>query len=348
MSQKARLTLCAAAVLYLAGDFFLFHGPLPRAIQGFSPDSPQSVEKARKEGVIARVGNRPISASQLERAVCERLWLEGKVFANLPPAEQKAVRKAALDELIERELLLSEIKGQEQPVEIPAAEIDERLKSFSARFESKDVLATALKSQGIPSEKALRDRLAAHLREEKFLAARIATSAKISDEEAKKWFTEHEKELATPERVEARHLFIPTLQTPAEEAKKKLDEALAQLTAKQKDFPTLAKEISQDPSSKDQGGHLGWMTRSRLSPDLAEPLFSLPPNQPALLRTRLGWHLIEVTGRKPAEPRTFEAAKAEVLAALEAVKRRDAVKAYRENLRKSATSVKILDPDLAA
>jgi len=348
MIPKARLTLCTAVLLYLAGDFFLFNGPLHQAIQVLSPESPESIEKARKEGIVARVGRHTISSSQLERALNENLWLEGKTLAGLSPEEQKTARKAALADLIGQELLLAEIKAAEPALEVSAAEIDARLKGFTARFSNKEALEGAMKSQGIASEKDLRDRLASMIRREKFVEAKIAPQARVSDDEAKKWFEAHGKELAIPERVEARHIFIPTLQTPAEEAKKKLDEALAQLTAKQKDFAALAKEFSQDPATKDRGGNLGWMTRARLAPDLAAPLFSLPVHQPSLVRTRLGWHLIEITARKATEPRTFEDAKAEVLSALEAVKRRDAVKAYRADLLKSKDSIRILDPDLAA
>ncbi len=42
-----------------------------------------------------------------------------------------------------------------------------------------------------------------------------------------------------------------------------------------------------------------------------------------------------VTARKPAEPRTFEQAKPEVLAALEAIKRRQATEDFRKSLRNS-------------
>jgi parvulin-like peptidyl-prolyl isomerase len=51
------------------------------------------------------------------------------------------------------------------------------------------------------------------------------------------------------------------------------------------------------------------------------------------MRTKLGWHLAEVTARKPAEPRSFEESRTEVMAALEAVKRRDATREYRQALR---------------
>lgn len=347
MTHKARLTLCAAFLAYLAGDFFLFNGPLNRAVgQAFSPDTPQALEKARKEGVVARVGNRPISRSQLDRAVFERLALEGKTLDGLPPEEQTAAKKAALEELIESELLLAEMNAAGKPAEVPAAEIDERLGRLTARFGGdKGALDAAMKAQGIASEKDLRDRIASQIRIEKYVAAKV-TPAPPTEEEAKKWFTAHEKDLALPERVEARHIFIPTVQTEPEEAKKKLEEALAQLNAKQKNFPNLAKEFSQDPSTKDEGGYLGWMSRARLSPDLAEPLFSLPVGQPTLVRSRLGWHLVEIMTRKGAEPRSFDDAKAEILSALETVKRRDAVKAHREKLRASATvPIRILEPE---
>jgi len=350
MTHKARLTLCAAFLAYLAGDFFLFNGPLNRVVvQTFSPDTPQALEKARKEGVVARVGGRPISRSQLDRAVSERLALEGKTLDDLSADEQTAANKSALQELIEGELLLAEMNAAGKPAEVPAAEIDERLHRLTARFGGdKGALETAMKAQGIPATDDLRKRIASQLQVEKYVAARVIPTPP-TEEEAKKWFMAHEKELALPERVEARHIFIPTLQAEPEEVKKKLEEALAQLTAKQVNFPKLAKEVSQDPSSKDDGGYLGWMSRARLSPDLAEPMFSLPVGQPTLVRSRLGWHLVEIMTRKGSEAQSFDHAKPEILSALDAVKRRDAVKTYREKLRASATvPIRILEPDLAS
>ncbi len=344
MSQKARIILCSALPLYLAGDFFLFNGPLNRAIRVFSPDTPEAIAKARKQGVVARVGRQPITESQLERAVFERLWLEGRTLASLSADELKASRKAALDDLIENELLRARIESAETKTQPSEADIDERLKSFSSAFPSKTDLEAAAKTQGIPSGKALRDRIAARIIEEKFILSR--TSVTVTEDEAKKWHDEHAKELEFPERVEARHVFIGTPNTPAEEGRKKIDEALAQLTAKQKDFATIAKEISEDTSSKDNGGNLGWLTRARLSPDFAEPVFTQAVNQPVIIRTRLGWHLLEITNRKSAEPRTFDDAKPEILSALEAVKQREAIKSFRDNLRKSATGIVILDPEL--
>ncbi len=345
MIQKTCLVISAAFLAYLAGDLFVFNGPARRGLERFSPDSPASVEKAKAEGVVARVGDYPITSSQVDRAVTERLWWEGRKPADLQPEDLAAARRAALQDLIDRHLIRSGIAGLEKPIEVPAAEIDARFQELVAPFGGKEALGEALASQGISSEKELRDRVAARLREEKFILA--AVPAVVTEGEAEKWYAEHQQDLGLPERLEARHIFAATLDTPPDQAKQKLEGALAALSAKQKDFAALAKELSEDPATKDSGGNLGWMSRRRLSPDFAEPVFSLGVNQPSLIRSRLGWHLVEVTGRKSAEPRAFQDAKPEVLAALEAVKRRDALASYRGKLRADAAAgIRIYDEAL--
>jgi parvulin-like peptidyl-prolyl isomerase len=315
--------------IYLVCDAFL-HGPVFRAAA--------SLLDPGRENNVARVFKQTITRSQLDRAVRERLWLEGKTIDSLTPENLKSVRQAALDELIDQELLRAKAAVAAMDLKVTAEEITGRLDRLAARFESKDEMKSAMKSQGIASERDLRDRLAARIQQEKFVESKIGPPAKVTDEEAKKWFDENQKDLTNPERVEVRHVFLPTLDHPPEEAKAKLESALADLTAKKKDFTTLAKELSEDPATKDNGGSLGWMTRDRLPVDFAAPVFSLSLNQPTLVRTRLGWHLVEVTGRKPAEPRTFEQAKPEILSALEAVKRRKAIADSRAALRKDEGS----------
>ncbi len=321
-----RIALYGTILAYLAGDLFVFHGPLSRTIERAHPDSAEAI-------VVARVFNLQITRSQLDRAVSERLWLTGQSIDSLTPEARKIVRYAALNELIDHELLRIKANVNAPQLRVSDEEIDERLQRFQARFESPDAMLSAMKSQGIPSKQDLRDRLAARIQQEKYVDSKIAPLAQVTDEEARDWFGQNQKDLATPERIEARHVFIPTLDRSPEEAKAKLEVALGELTSNTKDFATLAKELSEDPATNDNGGSLGWMTRKRLPADFSTPVFAMPVSQPSLIQTRIGWHLVEVTARKPAEPRSFEQAKPEVLAALEAVKRRQAAIEYRAALR---------------
>ncbi len=319
--SSLRLAIYGAVLAYLVADLLIFNGPLRQSIEAIRQPRPD---------IVARVAGHPITRSQLDRAVSEKLWLEGN-----PAADPATIRAAALEELIDHELLRLQVKELDPPLTVSDEEINERLRRLVGRFESKGELETAMKSQGIPNERGLRDRLAARIRREKLVALRVGESIKVTDEDARKWFDANQQSIALPERVEARHIFIPTLDHPPEEAKQKLHAALVELTEKKKDFDSLAKEISEDPATKDSGGALGWMTRERLPADFAAPVFSLETNQPALVRTKLGWHLVEVTARKPAEPRGFEQAKPEILAALEAIKRRKATEDFRKSLRQA-------------
>lgn len=321
-----RFGIYGAVLVCLLCDLHFCHGPMSRWLRRMVPEAPTAV-------VVARVYGYTIHRSQLDRAVAERLWSEGKTLAALSPADRKLIRHAALEDLIDHELLRMKAKLNAVDLIVSDEEIAERFRRFTARFASKAELETAMRAQGIPNEQALRDRLAARLRQEKFVESSIAPLVKVTDDEARQWFAKNQQQLAIPERIEVRQVFLPTLDRDADAVQQTLAAALASLTDRTKDFATLARELSEDPTSKDQGGSLGWLTRERLPAELAAPLFALPPNQPTLVRSKMGWHLVEVIGRKPAEPRSFDAAKPEILSALEAVNRRQATTDFRNELR---------------
>jgi parvulin-like peptidyl-prolyl isomerase len=343
-----RIGIYGAVFIYLICDLNFCGGPLSRKLRNSDPNSPDAIAKAKAAGVVARVYGYEIHRSQLDRAVIERLWAEGKTLTDLPPAARQQIRFAVLEDLIDHELLRMKVKVNTFTLVVSEEEIAERLRRFNERFASKSELEAAMKSQGIPDEQALRERLTARLQQEKYVESRIAPLIKITDEEARDWYQANQQHLAIPERIEARHIFLPTLERDADEVKQSLTAALAELTAKTKDFPTLARELSDDPTTKDQGGSLGWITRDRLPADLAAPWFALPLQQPTLMRSKIGWHLVEITGRKPAEPRSFDQAKAEIFTALEAVKRRQASTAFRNELRKLEAKTVVIYREMVA
>ena len=296
---------------------------------------------------VATVDQQKITRSEVDRALYQQLWLQGKSAADLEPAPLLAARTAALDELIDRALVRARVAAHGGNLQLTEAEIDARYNRFASRFASTSEMEASLKSQDLGSASDLRKRLVEQLLEEAFVASEIAPLIKVEDGEARAWYAAHADALAMPERIEVRHVFLATLDHPVDEAKAKLEQALVDLTTKRKDFAALATELSEDEASRNRGGSLGWMTRERLPVDFAEAVFAMPLAQPTLVRSRLGWHLVEVTARKAAEPRSFEQAKAEVIAALESSKRARAIAEFRANLRRSAsTQIKIFEDRL--
>jgi parvulin-like peptidyl-prolyl isomerase len=326
-----RLGIYGGVFIYLICDLHFCGGPLSRCLR--QAGGKRAPAEAAAGDLVARVYGYQIHRSQLERAVHERLWREGKTPAELSPQNRKLVRAAALEDLIDHELLRTKVGVNTSDLKVGEAELDERFRRFTERFPTRQELEAAMISQGIADEQALRERLAARIQQEKYVDLRIAPLVTVTEEDARKWFDENRQVMSTPERVEARHIFRPTLEREPDAEKQVLEATLAALTAGTRDFATLARELSEDPLTKDRGGALGWMTRERLPADLAAPLFTLPLNQPCLVRSKLGWHLLEVTARKPAEPRDFEQAKPEILSALGVIRRRQAAAEFRNSLR---------------
>lgn len=327
-----RLILYGGILGYLFADLFLFHGPIAKIMEADNPFSAKSRLIARSNRIIATVSTQPITQGQLDRAVNERLWLTGTKVSHTS-AELKLLRNAALNDLIDQELLRTKSMASTTEVAVSDQELEARLQRFQARFESKDEMLTAMKSQGIPNMDTLRKRLIAQIQQEKYITLKLDPLAEATEEEARAWYDEHREALSNPQQIQARHIFLPSLSHNDADAQQILSKALTSLQSGSKDFTSIARDISEDPNSQDNGGSLGWVSRHRLPDDLAKNLFDLPLNKPAIIQSKIGWHLAEVTGRKAAQPKSYESAKPEIIAAIEALKRREAIQQFRKALR---------------
>jgi parvulin-like peptidyl-prolyl isomerase len=65
------------------------------------------------------------------------------------------------------------------------------------------------------------------------------------------------------------------------------------------DFATIAKSVSEDKVSAADGGDMGWVDPKDFIPEFEQRLGTMPLNEVSEpLRTRYGWHLVEVLGRR--------------------------------------------------
>ena len=328
-----RMTLWAVLVLYLVCDFFVFSGPLRSELRRMFPTKADQISEAAAEGICARVYNAPIYLSQVERRLRERLWRTGRDPKQVSEAEMKMLRWLALDDLIAEALVRIKVRVNLEQARVSEAEVAAELARFESRFDSAAELDKAMVAQGIESREELRLRLQARLEQEKYVLSKIKAAIAVSDEEARAWYEDHQKELTTPERRQVRHIFLATLDHPSEEARAALAGHLAAIKSGQAKFAEVAAELSEDARSKTKEGELGWMRKDRLPGDFAAPVFSLALNTPTLIRTKLGWHIVEVTGVKAPELLPFEKMKAEIVAALSDERRKQAIDQYRHQLR---------------
>src|SRR5882672_942037 len=101
------------------------------------------------------------------------------------------------------------------------------------------------------------------------------------------------------DQVHVRHILLrpnEILDEPA--VRQKLLGIRAQLQ-RGDDFATIAKSVSEDKVSAADGGDMGWVQPTDFIPEFEQMLATMPLNEVSEpLRTRYGWHLVEVLGRR--------------------------------------------------
>jgi peptidyl-prolyl cis-trans isomerase SurA len=101
------------------------------------------------------------------------------------------------------------------------------------------------------------------------------------------------------EQVSVRHILItPNEIIDDETAKQRLDDAISQLE-EGADFGELAKLMSDDPGSANDGGEMGWTGPGTFVPEFEQIANTADigvVSEP--FRTRFGWHILEVIDRR--------------------------------------------------
>jgi peptidyl-prolyl cis-trans isomerase C len=117
-----------------------------------------------------------------------------------------------------------------------------------------------------------------------------------------------------PDQVSASHILIEATKRGDAEALALAKATRAKLEAGA-DFSTLAREVSDDPSAAANGGSLGWFPASKMDPAFSKAAFELKKvgdlSQP--VRTRFGYHIIRLDGRRPGEKQPFEQASKQIM-----------------------------------
>lgn len=81
-------------------------------------------------------------------------------------------------------------------------------------------------------------------------------------------------------------------------AKKEDADAALQKLKSGTDFATLAKQVSQDEATRDNGGDLGWFPRDVLPPEMEQAGFALKPGEiSGVISTQLGLHILKLLER---------------------------------------------------
>lgn len=150
----------------------------------------------------------------------------------------------------------------------------------------------------------------------------------VTVEEALEYFKAHPEEFDRPEKVQVRHILL---------AQKAEAQKLLKQIRKGGSFEQLAREFSIDASTRNRGGDLGPFAKEQ-RPELASAAFSLkkPGEVKGPVKTKRGFHLLQLVRRIEAKKDTFEQTKDSLISRLRARKRQQVKKDLLARLRQEA------------
>lgn len=169
----------------------------------------------------------------------------------------------------------------------------------------------------------------------------VAAQISVPEAELRAYYEQNKSRYGQEEQRRASHIlftFGPDGSAADKEGARQLAErTLARLRANPGDFAKLAKELSKDAGSAANGGDLGFFTRNMMVKPFEEAAFKLKEGDLSdVVETEFGFHIIRVTGIRPAQVKPFEEVRAEIE---REVRRQQAHKQYAEAAETFANTV---------
>lgn len=298
--------------------------------------------------IKAVVNGEPITQTMVDAAVQTQVqvWLMGnKGMVSRAEAEREIRRmeERALDDLIDRNLILSEFK--KMGGQIKDQYVDEAITRFiGERFKGdRDQFLAELKKSGMTIaqfREVQRDQIAIQALRSKNGGEETVPNTPW---EKRAKYEEIKKEFASEGQPKVRIMSIPkaTPTSGPEEQQKVLDSVMASLKGGG-DFGALAKKHSAD-SLAEKGGYVGVLSRDMLNEGLTKVAYELPAGQvsPALDDGPF-WRIIKVDERIGQKTPSFDELEEEVDKRLTIDKRQKKLETWLTKLRRDA-NVRVID-----
>jgi len=320
--------------------------PLPRLVAlALALSIVASVTQAKPvvlNGIKAVVNGEPITQMMVDSAVRTQVqvWLMGnKGMVGKAEAEREIRRmeEQALDDLIDRKLILTEF--ERLGGNIKDQYVDESVSRFiQERFDGdRDKFLAELKKSGMTIAQfrdVQHDKIAIGA-----LRSKHAGDDKIPNTpwEKRRKYKEIKDEFASEGKVKLRIMSIPK-QTPdkSQEQQKALVEEIRSRLQNGANFASLAKEHSADSFASD-GGYVGVIGRGTLNKGLTSAAYAIPPGQISQpLDDGPFWRILKVEDRVGQSVPSFEELEDEVDKRLTVEKRQKKLETWLKKLRRDA------------
>jgi peptidyl-prolyl cis-trans isomerase SurA len=285
------------------------------------------------ERIVATVGERAVLLSDLKHRA-EPFLL--KVQQTVPVGAQRnaaisQVYKAVLQKIVDEELM--EKAAAQAKVNITPTEIDEALKRVAQqnKLSVEQVLSEAARA-GM-TESKYREELRRQLLEAKLLNVRLQGRIRITEEDLRASYSKIEVEERGQLPVRLALIVIRGRGRSAADARKLADEAVSR--SRSEDFASVARALSEDTTTRANGGALNKSAPNALPPDVARVSLTLAVGQVSQpFRSGQDLVVVKVLERDPSNLPDYETAKRELQERVYMDKMAQARRSWLDNLRR--------------
>lgn len=253
--------------------------------------------------------------------------------------ERATVMERALDDLVGQKLVLQE--ARKLKLDASSQEVDAWLENLRRQYGwSDEELKQAIKSQGA-SEQQYRKDVRRRIITNRVVQVKLGSSIRVSDTDVDDAFRrEFGDRLEEPE-ITARHILFLVPEAlpdgdPATQGKRSRAVAVRGRIHGGADFGEMAREHSEGPSAA-RGGELGAFRPGALDPEFEKAALRAAVGEVVgPVRTRFGWHLIQVTRRHMVRSKEPDQVKTEIRAKLRSEALERQLGRWVEELKRSA------------
>lgn len=264
--------------------------------------------------VVAVVATKPILWSE----VLERISIARAQGMQMPrdSAGLAQVAKDMLDQLVDEEVLLA--VATDYKLEVPetevSARVDQQMDNVRGQFQTEAEFREALRREGFGTPEEYRKRTIEQAQRDERQRKALDTlralgrlaPVNVTEREVAESFERLQARLGPrPALVAFRQIVVPP--RPRAEAKARARARIDSLRARLEagaDFDSLARAVSMDRGSAQQGGDLGWNRRGRMVQAFDNMMFALVPGRISpVVETEYGFHVIRVDRVRAGEVR---------------------------------------------
>jgi parvulin-like peptidyl-prolyl isomerase len=294
--------------------------------------------------IVAKVNDKPITGAEFKRQIdftTEMMSAQGM------PIKLDTDQKRELLEDMVRQRVMEEMAAK-AGITISDEEVAAALKKGKKDFSEEEFQQYLQKSN--MSEAQLNDLVRAGLAKDKFFKEKTKDITVTPEQVAAEYETLKSGGRLDREEKSAdfSHILIRVQKGADEETwnkgKEKIDAAKARIAAGEK-FEDVARQVSEDPGSAENGGAYMETPAGKMVPEVDQRLFTQPLNEVSdPFRTDFGWHIMKVTAVHEPGTATLDDVKGLLEKRLKQQKSNEIVKAAVEEGVKTA-NIEILYPE---